>query len=37
VPRRAHPYADIDRQAVRQVEKWFDQIGSRRLRATLDV
>lgn len=35
--RRARYYTDADRQALWQVADWFDQIGSKRLRAALDV
>jgi hypothetical protein len=35
--RRARYYTDADRQALWQVAEWFDQIGSKRLRAALDV
>ena len=35
--RRARYYTDADRQAVWQLGEWFDQIGSQRLRAALDV
>jgi hypothetical protein len=34
---RARTYTDADRQAVWQVSEWFDQIGSQRLRAALNV
>lgn len=34
---RARYYTDADRQAIWQVAEWFDQIGSKRLRAGLDV
>ena len=35
--RRARYYTDADRQTLWQVAEWFDQIGSKRLRAALDV
>lgn len=35
--RRARYYTDADRQALWPVAEWFDQIGSKRLRAALDV